>query len=155
MYGFLTLPRDGTLLLRIHVSREYLCHNPCSIQPYITQVTHTNACARLNSIVRRKESLADQDMLFLEWLHWHNQKMNSILLINLRKVERRNNHKPLTVCIFFLHILNLNVLISFPKTHKRTLFKRIFSKISSVGTCLQTPIVLLGHRKNNRFYLGA
>ena len=31
----------------------------------------------------------------------------------------------------------------------------IFSKISSGGTCPQTPLIMLGHRKNNRFYLGA
>ena len=60
-----------------------------------------------------------------------------------------------SICLFLCHILNQNVLISLPKTHERTLFKRLFSKNSYGGACPQTPLVLLGHRENNRFYVGA
>src|SRR4029434_2510484 len=60
-----------------------------------------------------------------------------------------------SICLFLCHILNQNVLISLPKTHERTLFKRLFSKNSYGGACPQTPLVLLGHRENYRFYVGA
>src|SRR4029434_4908007 len=60
-----------------------------------------------------------------------------------------------SICLLLCHILNQNVLISPSKTHERTLFKRLFSKNSYGGACPQTPLVLLGHRENNRFYVGA
>src|SRR4029434_3486258 len=59
-----------------------------------------------------------------------------------------------SICLFLCHILNKNVLISPSKTHERTLFKRLFSKHYYGGACPQTPLLLLGHREHNRFYVG-